>query len=250
NTKDVKDLVKNFDFNKMSSVDKKKKEGLVFALAPSFGQLNSQSVKTMDDELKVIIAGTTRLIAKLKDKSWQNVIGALTQNSLLEPMNESEISRSDKLIKDGGTSAFKFDGSPDSTIVKEVQSWFVDFIKDDDVLSATGIDIEVLAKIVASSGASVDSFEAFFGKHEYHEQTVIEIGVLRYPDIENPYFKVYRIQLTAWSDSRRVLMVENNKNGITGEYNCRKYKPRASTIAGLKEETRAQAIQEAEDLFA
>ncbi|CAM9623011.1 unnamed protein product, partial [Choristocarpus tenellus] len=58
------------------------------------------------------------------------------------------------------------------------------------------------------------------------------------------------IKLTAWSDSRRVVMVKRNKNGITREFNCRRYKPRANTIAGLKEETRAQAIQEAEDLFA
>ncbi|CAM9623081.1 unnamed protein product, partial [Choristocarpus tenellus] len=84
--KDVKDVVQHFDFSKMSSFSKQKNEGLIFSLAPSFGQLNSQSVKTMDDELKVIIAGTTHLIAKLEDKSWQNVVGALIQNSLLEPM--------------------------------------------------------------------------------------------------------------------------------------------------------------------
>lgn len=109
-----------------------------------------------------------------------------------------------------------------------------------------------LAKIVASSGAAVESFETFFASSVSYELTltVVEIGVLRYPDIEHPYFKVYKIKLTAWSDCSRVLFVETNKNGITGEFNCRKYKPRDSIIAGLREEIVAKAVQEAEDLLA
>ena len=32
--------------------------------------------------------------------------------------------KSDKLIKDYGTGVFKFDGSPDTSIMKEVDQWF------------------------------------------------------------------------------------------------------------------------------
>lgn len=100
--------MKDFDFSKMTTV-KKEQEGLKFALAPSFGTLTTDSVKTMDEKLKVIISGTTRLVARLKDKSWSNVVAALSQNSLLEPMPGSDVKRADKFIKDKGTSAFKFD---------------------------------------------------------------------------------------------------------------------------------------------
>ncbi|KAF9271880.1 hypothetical protein BGZ68_002941, partial [Mortierella alpina] len=65
-----------------------------------------------------------------------------------------------------------------------------------------------------------------------------------------PYFKLYRIKLTAWSDCRRVLFVQNDKNGITGQYNVRRYGPRESVIRELKAETIKKAVQEAEDLFA
>lgn len=105
----------------------------------------------------------------------------------------------------------------------------------------------MLAKLVASTGARVSSFEAIFAKNEYHEQKVLEIGVLRYPDMDQPYFKVYRIQLTAWSDCRRVLFVQEDSNGLTGDLRVRKYKPRESVLSGLREETRQKAIQEAED---
>lgn len=107
----------------------------------------------------------------------------------------------------------------------------------------------MLAKIVGATGAAVDSFESFFGRSEYHERTMLEIGVLRYPDIDNPFFKVYRIKLVAWSDCTRVLMVQKDKNGITGDFSMRRYKPRESVISGLKKETKVKAIEEAEDLF-
>lgn len=63
-------------------------------------------------------------------------------------------------------------------------------MSDPDVLNSTKIDINVLAKIVAQTGATVDSFESFFAKEEHHEQTLVDIGVLRFPDIDHPYFKV------------------------------------------------------------
>ena len=108
----------------------------------------------------------------------------------------------------------------------------------------------MMGDIVACTGATVDSFESFFGKHEYHERTVVDIGVLRFPDLDHPYVKLYRIQLKAWSDCSRVLFVQDDKNGITGEYNCERFKPRESVMSGLREETREKAIEEAEDLFA
>lgn len=111
------------------------------------------------------------------------------------------------------------------------------------------MDVDVLAKIVASSGARVDSFETFFAKKESHEQKVIDIGVLRYPDTDHPYFKVYRMQLVAWSDCSRILFVQDDKNGITGDLRVRKYKPRESVLSGLREETRKKAIEEAEKYF-
>lgn len=57
-------------------------------------------------------------------------------------------------------------------------------------MRSTKIDIKVLANIVAQTGATVDAFVTVFYKEEKHEKTVVDIGVLRFPDIDNPYFKV------------------------------------------------------------
>jgi len=173
------------------------------------------------------------------------------QNVLIEPMvgETANIARADKLIKTG-TSYFNYDRKKDWGVVREVQSWFAKLVGDDDILNSTGIDLNVLADIVSTTGATINSFEAFFAKNEHHEKNVVDIGVLRYPDPDHPFFKVYRIQLSAWSDTRRVVFVGEDANGITGQISVRLFKPRDSVISGLKEEVKKKAIKEAEDMFA
>lgn len=217
-------------------------------LAASYGKLSSESIKAIDNELKIMIAGSVRALNRLEDKSWESVVACMMQNTLIEPVPDGEVTNADKLIKED-SSYFKFDGSPDQKVINEVHSWFVKLISDQDVLDNSKIDIDLLAKIVAQSGATIDSFATFFYKHEYHERTMLEIGVIRFPDLDNPHFKLYRIKLTAWSDCSRVLFGQTDSNGITGVYNCKKFRPRASIIEKLKNATKEQAVAEAEELF-
>ena len=80
----------------------------------------------MDNELKVMIAGTMRALEKERKQGegipWETVISVMTQNQLLEP-NGDEIVRSDKLLKEGH-GLFKFDGSPDPAVVEQVPFLF------------------------------------------------------------------------------------------------------------------------------
>ncbi|KAJ7884988.1 hypothetical protein B0H13DRAFT_1628451 [Mycena leptocephala] len=107
-----------------------------------------------------------------------------------------------------------------------------------------------MAHIVARTGATIDSFPALIYKNEYHEKTLVDTGVLRFPDIDHPHFKLYRIRLVPWSDSRRILFVQKDVNGITGEFNSRVFRPHAPVTQGLTEDVKKKAIKEAEDLFA
>ena len=221
-------------------------------LAASLGKLDKESIEKMDEKSLIMIASIVRTLQKVPSDnfSFETVASVFNQNSLIERVGNAEINKSDKLIKDRGTSAFKFDGSPDAAIVKEVEAWFINLLgNDQDIVKDTKIDIKLLADIVAASGASVDSLEALFYKKEYHEKIVVDVGVLRFPDLENPFVKVYRIQLTAWSDCSRYLFVQDDKSGITGQFNAVKFKPRESVISGLKEETKEKAIAEAKEII-
>ena len=108
----------------MDVKDNTKDDYLHVGLAPSYGKLKDGSaMKTMDEDLMVMIAGTIKDLEAMKpdDRSWDAVTNAFMQNSLMEPDGSSVVHRSDKLIKQG-TNVFKFDGSPDATIVQEVRN--------------------------------------------------------------------------------------------------------------------------------
>lgn len=81
-----------------------------------------------------------------------------------------------------------------------------------------------------SSGATIDCIESAISKVEKHEKTVIDIGVLRFPDCTQPYFKLYHIKLMAWSQSSRTMACQDDSNGIEGTFNSQKYKPRKAVI--------------------
>ncbi|KAK4159580.1 hypothetical protein QBC43DRAFT_326927 [Cladorrhinum sp. PSN259] len=241
-------LVKNFDWSKMNVREAKSNDYLHIDVAPYLGTLNKESIHQMDDDLKIMIAGTMKILAKQADKSWNAVLATMMHNQLLQPDDRGEIVRSDKLIKEN-SSDFKSDGSPNADIFSEVETWFNNLVQDQDVLNGTKIDSQVLANIVDQTGAFIDSFETFFDKNEHHEQTMMDIGVLRFPDNDRPFFNLYRIKLIAWSDCSRIVSHQESKNGINAEFNSCIFRPRKELIWRLSPAARQMAIDAANAIW-
>ncbi|RPB17978.1 hypothetical protein L211DRAFT_799097 [Terfezia boudieri ATCC MYA-4762] len=219
------------------------------ALAPCFGDNSPECVRMLDKDLQVAAFAATKEISKLSpdQRSWEAIVSAFTTNPLLEEMDDSTVYIADNLIKEN-INFFKFDGSPDKAVVTEVMTWFKKLVRDEDVVRATPIDIRQLARIVAQTGAGIDWQNIITVVHnkEKHSKKVLDVGVLRYPDISHPYLKVYRIQLEAWSSCERIGPCQRDSNGISGAYNCRKYKPRDDVIRRLKPEVLEMAAKAGE----
>ena len=96
-----------------------------------------------------------------------------------------------------------FDGPEDATIVHEVQTLLTNLIGDEDISIAVGIKETDLAKSEdPSCGEKMDAVEiiksivactAVVDPEE--TKTLLDEGILRYPDITQPYVSVYRIRL-------------------------------------------------------
>jgi hypothetical protein len=71
-----------------------------------------------------------------------------------------------------------------------VFEWFNNLINDEDILRTTAIDIEAMAAIVAKTGAVLNSFRSAMSSKKEIRKTVVDIGVLRYPEPGQPYFNV------------------------------------------------------------
>lgn len=66
-----------------------------------------------------MIAGNLKSLGQQPDKSWDAVLGNMMYNPLLDSRNQV-VSRADKFK--GSVNDFKFDGSPDASIVREVHT--------------------------------------------------------------------------------------------------------------------------------
>ncbi|KAL2754195.1 hypothetical protein ACRALDRAFT_1070048 [Sodiomyces alcalophilus JCM 7366] len=249
--KEIADIISLFDFSGSIQVDVRDEKKNVYLhedLAPSYGALTSNTLKNLDDELKIMITATMKKLAKQTDRSWEGILSTMMQNPLIQPEGQPTV-RSEMLLKDS-VNDFKFDGSPDASIVHEVQAWFQKLIGDEDVLRSTKIDLPVMAKIVAQTGATITGILSMLSKHEVHSKSVVDIGVLRFPDIDHPHFKLYRIQLNAWSDCTRHLFHQVDKNGIAGTFNSYNFVPRKSVMKDMADKAHKAAVDEANQLFA
>lgn len=92
-------------------------------LAPSFGTLNKNTIRNLDESVKIMIAGTMLRLKEHREKNgpmdWATINSVLMQNSLLVCLGD-EVSRSSQLSKDGDD-FLKYDGSADKEVVREVR---------------------------------------------------------------------------------------------------------------------------------
>ncbi|KAJ4490562.1 hypothetical protein J3R30DRAFT_3678888 [Lentinula aciculospora] len=222
-------------------------------LAPSFGDINraGESVKGLDNKMKLMIVLTMKKLIELKKQnalSWENIQGCFNQNtSLVADSSPTEIV---KEFISNSEADFKFDGSPDPQLVQKVMTWWEgEACPDPDIRNDSKLDIDSLAKIVAWSGATITDFWNFWSKHEHHERRLLEVGVMRYPSIAKPYFKIYRIKLFAWSDSTRTVWHQEDKNGIKSTITSQTFRPNDDVLSKVKEDTTKKAADEIDDLF-
>ena len=92
------------------------------SLAPSFGGISSPEIQKMDDNLKIMISGLMHTLANIPpiERTWDKILSAVLQSSVLKPHHEPAISRRDH-FDNVGTHAFKIHGDPDAAIVKKVR---------------------------------------------------------------------------------------------------------------------------------
>ncbi|XP_014778869.1 uncharacterized protein LOC106875293 [Octopus bimaculoides] len=223
------------------------------SLAASYGQLNNETIKNMDRNLLIAIAGINKRIQTVRENmgnriiTFKDYVSLMNQNVLLIPDNSTEIFREKYL----GYSDYRLATSDKQEgIVEEVSDWFAnELIDDPDVLADTKIEILDYANIVASTGAKIKGFRSVLLRNHYVERSVVDMGVLRYPDLNKPYFKLFRIQLFAYRKSKAVLFMQKDESGIRGQYQSMIFVPNESIIAKLQQSTKTRATNEALKMF-
>jgi len=92
--------------------------------------------------------------------------------------------------------------------VTQFVSFFKDFIGDDDILKATKFGEErlnELGRVVAETGAKVNTFGSIFGDGNNEDKTEDDVGILRYPVNGRPYIKVFIVLCSNGAMRRQIL---------------------------------------------
>ena len=165
------------------------------------------------------------------------------------------------------TNWFKFDGSEDAAKVNEVQKFLTNLIGDEDICISVGIKdterdmsedpsrgqkmeaMEVIRRIIACTGAAVENVATFVHKRVEETKTLLDVGILRYPDISKPYVNVYRVKLEATRVCDRTLAVEKNKSSLYAEINAQEYEPNEEVLKAVKPEVIKSAVASLESMF-
>ncbi|AGE56576.1 hypothetical protein ATCVNEJV2_275R [Acanthocystis turfacea Chlorella virus NE-JV-2] len=239
--------------------DVQTKNYITFCLAPSYGKLNKESIKSLDDNLKIMLIGTIKELQTKTDYlpagqtlSWDDVLSVMCNNNFIQPDEDSVPIFVDQTYERESTDDFNFDGGADSSVVQEIKSWVYSVINDDDIINSTSINEDTvvdLCRIVSEKGAHVDSVDDIFAKTQYTERTLVDIGVIRFPDVDHPFLKVYRLCINCHNKCKRILFHEENSSGIRVMLNSRKFIPRKSVIGGMMESIKQKAVQECENMF-
>ncbi|KAJ2934433.1 hypothetical protein H1R20_g2687, partial [Candolleomyces eurysporus] len=185
-------------------------------LAPCYGTLRNDH-KHMDDALAVMIAESVSLLnearadgRKLDLDVVQSVFG---QSASMVHCKEDSVENyrdflecNTKLFNNKGRNS-----APIEAVCDEIEGWFNELIQDKNVLDFTRLKgLSGVKDIVARHGVSQKKRGSWI-------KVFLDIGVLRFPDMENPFVRVYRIRLTAWATCKKNLgFIEKNRNGISG----------------------------------
>ncbi|XP_036360001.1 uncharacterized protein LOC115213384 isoform X1 [Octopus sinensis] len=224
-------------------------------MAVNYGDLNNATIRTLNENLQVIIAATINHFKKKYNDSGRmefvDYVHALKSNPFLKTEITDNIYRGE--FKD-----FHAYDSRRQQLVTDgyelITKWIKDtLIKDDEALKDTTFNQVDFRNIVRATNAAFDHFERYEGvlvNKPYVQSSIVDISVIRYPDSKQAYFKLFRIQIFATkTSSSDPLRDDQATSGIRGSFQSIVFRPQNLVIDGLNKNVKAKALHTAQSMF-
>ena len=92
-----------------------------------------------------------------------------------------------------------------------------------DTWDSLNIKTEELCNIFAQKGVKVKNVGSFLGDSDTVARIAIDIGLTRFPRVEDPFFRVHRFRVMVYQCKERILMFHTNSAGLFCRFQSRKY---------------------------
>eukprot|EP00106_Octopus_bimaculoides_P019979 XP_014787421.1 PREDICTED: uncharacterized protein LOC106881519 [Octopus bimaculoides] len=125
--------------------------------------------------------------------------------------------------------------------------WFDELIQENMILSEMNINITSLAYYLGK-GEQITIKNALLGS-DIKRKALMDLAILRFPDIMNPYLTVFMLRFDVLRNSLRLFVVEQTIAAIRCRFNVAKYVPNEEYIKQLREDTRETLMKDIDTLF-
>ncbi|RPB20319.1 hypothetical protein L211DRAFT_870730 [Terfezia boudieri ATCC MYA-4762] len=266
-SKTISEYFTEFDFSKIQPKNKYNEDHLNVDYAPSYGprrsSLGIDVFKSLDESGKILLLAVLKSLKKLGPggRKWDNLISELTQNQFLVA-KEEPISNSNSLVRKVHRTGFKrgvtdtdhFDTQREIKVdnggfengPEQVRQFYHSLVNHDrDIIDSTMIHPDIYVHIAAliQELLNNNNFLAWLYKDVSYSKKLIDITVLRFPDIEGSSIKIYRIELNIIASSTLTLGAGTEQYGLLGSFESRTYVPRQKTINNLPEAIKKDALK-------
>ncbi|XP_029654910.2 uncharacterized protein LOC115228476 [Octopus sinensis] len=200
----------------------------------------------IDENLKVMVAGTIKEIKHMNVTNWKSILDYLDKIPYLEMMGERRNFSEDYIIIPK-TEMLDFNDDFDHGTAFMIEVWFERLVRNYYILHEMNINITKLANF-AAKGEKITVSNALIGLDKKH-RALMDLAIIRFPDIMNPFFMVFTVQLIAYRESLRIIIIEHGSCGVLCRFNYARYKPNDEYIKNLREETKETLIRDINLLF-
>jgi hypothetical protein len=215
-------------------------EPFCFKITSSFGKLTKEPLSNNAPHIQILVSGTIRIISRLSpdQMNYSGFLKACFSNPLMQ-FNKEKYKCVEKL--------FIFEVDDLTELLTKLCDWF------EESVGSTYFHSQETTKKVFSKLAEMTIEKKNLLSAERLEdceisQTLVDIGLIIYPDIERLFFELSRLKIFAFFKESA-----DNENkltyGLKLEYESSNFDPNISVIEGMKSDIKHKAIAEFEHHF-
>ena len=140
-------------------------------------------------------------------------------------------------------------GDPDIKKMVEAEEFIKKVIHDEKIWDSLQIDTDLISKIFASQGCDVKSLADWFSRSSNVAHVAIDVGVVRFPRLEDPCFKLYRLRVLVFKSTTAVMLWHKSGQGLFCKFTARKYLMSDKFIAKFDEEATKKVNEQFESVM-
>jgi len=188
---------------------------------------NNKLLQKVEAEMKLAMIEAVKAVKKYQKEngkyiSWRKLQQIFDGNEMYFPDVDKDVQRYDSIIKD--ETFVKFSGAPSLQAMEEAEKLMRKVVNNQHIWDSLKINKETIKQAFGAEGVAVSSVDDVFARSEKCAHIAIDIGVVRFPRPEDPFFKLYRFRVIVFKSEIAIACLNKKGSGIFVNFRCRTYK--------------------------